>query len=146
MRTPIAAAALLALFAGCAVDRGAPATQTKQAAVADAPDPAPDTYALGSTLEASGAVRKDAAGEAFGRGGEVFLSVDVASASTDQTIEVAWLDGAGRVVRKETREVPVGTRYAAFASGRDVTSSAGTRRAVVVINGRRVTEKTFSVL
>ena len=143
MRTPLAAATLFALLACCAVDRGSPAQQTN---ATEAPDPAPETYALGSMLDASGAVPKDAASEAFGRSGEVFLSVDVASASTDQTIEVEWLDAAGQVIRKEMRNVPVGTRYAAFSSGAAVTASAGQHRAVVIINGRRVTEKAFRIL
>lgn len=145
MRTPFAAA-LLVLFAGCAVDTGSSTQYAQATATADAPDRSPETYALGSTLDVSGAVPRDAEAEAFGRGMDVFLSIDMASASTDQTIEVQWLDGAGRVIRRQTRHVPVGTPYAAFASGNNVTAIPGQRRALVVIDGRRVAEKAFRVL
>jgi len=145
MTEQLVAAALCALLLGCAVDHRSPAPQ-KQTIVADAPDPSPETYALGWAVTVDGAVPKDAAADAFARGREVFLSVDASGAMTDQTIEVQWLDAAGRVVRKEMRHVPIGAAYVAFASGRDATANAGAGRAIVVINGRRVSEKTFRVL
>ena len=94
----------------------------------------------------AGAVPADSASESFHRGGEVFLSVDVASASSEQNIDVQWLDAQGRVVRKETRKVPEGSHYAAFSSGPEVAAMPGQHRAVIIIDGRRVMEKPFSIL
>lgn len=94
----------------------------------------------------AGAVPEEAASESFHRGGEVFLSVDVASASSEQNFDVQWLDARGRVIRKETRKVPEGSRYAAFSSGREIAAMPGRHSAVIIIDGRRVMEKPFSIL
>ena len=128
------------LVCACSARHAQPHHQT---IVADAPDPSPQTYALGATVTADGAVPKDAALDAFPRGRDVFLSIDVRGAHVDQTIEVTWIDPSGRMTRKETRNVPVGAHYAAFAA---TPSAAGEHRAVVVINGRVVSEQTFRVL
>ncbi len=133
-------AALCVYSFGCAADHPQPRHQT---IVADTPDPAPETYAIGSTVTADGSVPKDAALDAFPRGRDVFLSVDVSGAHVDQAIEVKWIDPSGRVIRNEKRDVPVGAHYAAFSAP---VSTSGEHRAVVVINGRRVSEQTFRVL
>lgn len=132
--------AALCLLAACAADHPKPHQQT---IVAEAVDAAPETYALGATLTADGAVPKDAVVDAFPRGRDVFLSIDVSGAHVDQAIEVKWIDPSGRVIRKETRNVPVGAHYAAFSAP---VSAPGRHRATVVINGRLVSEKNFSVL
>ena len=144
MRPQIAAAAVVALLLGCAGDRDANAR--RQVTAAETPEAAKETFALGSVLTAAGAVPRDSASESFHRGGEVFLSVDVSSASTGQTIDVEWLDAHGRVIRKESRNVPEGSHYAAFSSGREIAGMPGAHRAVIIIDGRRVMEKPFSIL
>ena len=144
MRAQIAVLAVLALSLGCAGDRDANARH--QVTAIETPEPATETFALGSVLTAAGAVPRDSASESFHRGGEVFLSVDVASASSQQTIDVEWLDQYGRVVRKESRSVPEGSHYAAFSSGREIAAMPGAHRAVIIIDGRRVMEKPFSIL
>lgn len=108
-----------------------------------------DTYALGSYVTATGAVTADASGDTFRRGNEVFLSVDVSSASTDQTIVVDWLDSNDRVLRRETQHVEHGARterHAVFSSGPTQKWTAGAHRAIVVIDGRRVSERTFEMV
>ena len=146
MRTQIAATALLALLCGgCAVDRGDGRVHHQQA-TPDTVEPARETFALGSTITAEGIVPLEAASEAFTRGREVFLSIDVTGSSTDQRIAVEWVDPSGHVIRRESRDVPEGSRYAAFSSGRGVASTPGMHRAVVIINGRKVIEKPFSIL
>ena len=133
-----------ALVCGCARHNAEPSRH--EAIAPDPVDPAPETYALGVTVTADGSVPKDAAVDAFPRGRDVFLSIDVSGAHIEQTIEVKWLDAAGHVVRREIRNVPIGAQYAAFASGGDVTAAPGNHHTIVVINGRVVNEKTFRVL
>jgi hypothetical protein len=77
---------------------------------------------------------------------EIYLSIDVASASSDQTIDVQWIDPRGRVARRETRNVAEGGHHAAFSSGRTTEWATGNYRAVVVINTRKVNEIRFAIL
>lgn len=148
MRSTIALAAVLLLSVGCGVDRGdGNAVQADAtAAMTETDPPSPETFALGTELNATGAVPEDAAGETFVRGGEVFLSVDVRSASTDQTIEVKWIDPEGRVLRHDRRRAEQGTRHVPFSSGATARWKPGEHRAVIVIDGRRVSEKPFAVM
>ena len=144
LKSQIVVLAAVALFVGCSGDPDAAARH--QSVAVETPEPANETFALGSVLTSAGAVPQESAGESFTRGGEVFLSVDVTSASRDQNIDVQWVDAQGRIVRKETRKVPEGSRYAAFSSGRVIASTPGRHRAVIIIDGRRVMEKPFSIL
>ena len=108
--------------------------------------PARDIYALGTALTDEGAVPRDAATEVFRRGGELYLSINVTGASTDQQIEVQWLDPRGNVIRRDATEVPRGSRFAAFSTGETAQWREGEHRAVVIINGRRVTERPFAMM
>ena len=109
-------------------------------------EPARDLYALGTSVTREGAVPADSTGETFRRGGEVYLSVNVQGASVEQEIEVEWVAANGRVMRRDEVEVPKGSRWAAFSSGESQAWPAGEHRAVVTINGRRVSERPFSLL
>lgn len=109
-------------------------------------EPARDPYALGTTLTREGAVPADSTGETFRRGGEVYLSVNVQGASVEQAIEVEWVAANGRVMRRDQVAVPKGSRWAAFSSGETQAWPAGEHRAVVTIDGRRVSERAFSLL
>lgn len=140
------AAVAVALLIGCSVDHGNTAARNQQNIAATESDPAPETFALGSSLTAGGYVPQQATGDSFSRGGELFVCVDVAGASTDQEIAVEWRDQNGRVIRREARHVAEGARYVAFSSGRTAGWSRGPHRAVITINGRTVSEKTFALI
>jgi hypothetical protein len=142
LRPLILAATVVALLTGCARDH----TNVRPEAAAETPVAAKETFALGFMVTPAGAVPQDAASETFSRGGDIFLSIDVRSAGTGQTINVEWLDGQGRVVRRESRNVPEGSHYAAFSAGREIAAMPGAHRAVIIIDGRRVMEKPFSIL
>ena len=103
-------------------------------------------YALGTALTPEGAVPRDASGESFGRGGEVYLSVNVDGSSTEQAIEVDWVGPTGDVLRRQVLDVPRGAQYAAFSSGDTGRWRPGQHRVVVKINGRRVSERPFEVI
>lgn len=108
-----------------------------------------DTYALGSAVTATGAITADASGETFRRGDEVFLSVDVSSASTDQSIVVEWVGANAAVVRRDVQSVPQGSkveRHAVFSSGPTRSWAPGQYRAVIIIDGRHVSERAFELL
>jgi hypothetical protein len=137
--------ALLLLAGGCGVDRGSGKTSAA-ATTTGVEEPSPETFALGTMVNADGAVPQQATGETFVRGGEVFLSVNVQSASTDQTIAVNWIDPQGRVLRHDERHVPKAAHYVPFSSGATTRWPTGTHRAVVLIDGRTVSEKPFSVM
>lgn len=141
------AAALLLLVAVVGrSNSGRKPVRAARAAVNTAAALARDPYALGSALAPSGAVPADATIDSFARGQDVFLSIDVSGASTDALIEVKWVNADGAVERAESRHVPEGARYAAFSTGATSHWMPGPHRAVVVINGRKVTERTFGVL
>ena len=146
MRSGIALAAFLLFAAACGVDRGSGKTTNATVATASAEEPSPETFALGTAVSASGAVPQQASGETFLRGGEVFLSVNVQSASTDQTIEVKWIDPNGRVLRHDARRAEQGALYVPFSSGATSRWPRGPHRAVILIDGRTVSEKQFAVL
>ena len=139
----VAAALLLLGGSGCAVDRAGVVQQASGDGTSEA---SRDIFALGTALTAEGAVPRDASGETFGRGGQVFLSVNVDGASVDQAIEVEWVGPTGDVLRRQALDVPRGTQYAAFSSGDTQTWNPGPHRAVVKINGRRVSERPFEVI
>jgi hypothetical protein len=145
LRPGIALAALLLLPVGCGVEPKAAKTANAGVAVVSE-EASPETFALGTTVNAQGAVPAQATGETFLRGGEVYLSVDVRSSSTDHNIEVRWLDPQGRVLHRAERHSAQGTPYVAFSSGRTARWRVGSHRAVILIDGRRVTEKPFSVI
>ena len=148
MRSWIAVAAFVLLSIGCAAEREQGQTPSTSAAVDVETDTktSPETFALGTELSPTGAVPQQASGQAFVRGGEVFLSVNVSGASTEQTIEVKWVDPEGRVLRHDRRRAPQGTQHVPFSSGATEEWPRGEHRAVVVIDGRRVSEKQFAVL
>lgn len=145
MSRMVAAALLLLGGSGCAVDR---AESMKQSAVATetAAVPSRDIFALGTAVTAEGAVPRDASGQTFSRGGEVFLSINVDGASVEQDIEVKWIGPTGEVLHHDEIAVPKGAQYAAFSSGDTKAWTPGPHRAVVLINGRRVSERPFDVM
>jgi hypothetical protein len=132
---------VVVFLAGCARSR-----ERAHVTTAESVQVARDVFALGTTVTPEGAVPESASGEEFIRGGEVFLSVNVAGASSDQRIAVEWIDPSGRLIRKEARHVGEGSSYAPFSSGRTASWKRGRHRAVVIIDGRRVNERVFSLM
>ena len=145
MKVWIAVAAFLPLLWGCGVDRGSGKT-VAAAAVTDTENVSHDTFALGTAVTSRGEVPQDATGETFVRGGEVFLSVDLSGASTDPVVEVKWLDPSGAVLRRDVRRARQGTQHVPFSSGTTARWAPGPHRAVVLIDGRSVSEKRFMVM
>jgi hypothetical protein len=107
-------------------------------------EPAPETYALGTTLTPAGAVAFDAREEAFNRGQEIFLSVDATSASAPLSVQVVWYGPDGRELRREAR-TGVQRRFVPFRSGPTHAWSNGAHKAIVVIDDRKVWESRFNV-
>lgn len=145
MRPVPIAVALLLLAAGCNAGRAEnpPAAEEPQA---QRPEVAIGTYVLGTSVTPDGAIPRAATGDTFTRGGQIYLSVDVGSASADQMIVVQWLDGRGVVLRTERRDVHRERRLVVFVSGPTAGWTPGPHRAVVIIDGRRVTELPFEVV
>lgn len=112
----------------------------------EAPVPTSQTYALGTEVTPEGAVAMRSAGDLFMRGGPIYLSVNVASASTDQRVSVEWLTARGEVVRRFERNVPQSVPYATFESGPTKTWPEGNHRVVIMIDGRKVTELPFRLM
>jgi hypothetical protein len=142
-------AVLLPVLFGCDSDRGREKTLVQPAAAQEessSSEPAAETYALGTAMTPSGAVAETSTWDNFVRGGEVFLSVDVSGASSSQNVEVRWVDPAGNVIRRDQRAAPQGAHYLPFTSGRTSQWRPGEHRAVIVIDGRRVSEKRFALL
>ena len=137
------AASLSLLLMGCGVDRG---NDVAQQSVVPTEEVSREMYALGTEVTAWGAVPKDAAGETFRRGREIYLSVNVRSASTDQEVEVKWVDPSGRVIGRDARHADRATDYVPFSSGDTSQWAPGAYRAVVVIDGRSVSEKSFVMM
>lgn len=145
MKLQIAVAASMTLLLwGCGVDRGSEKAVQQSLAVTESISR--ETYALGTAITDRGAMPARATGETFLRGGEVFLSVDVSSASTDQLVEVRWIDPSGHVLHRDAQRAPRGTAYVPFSSGATSDWPPGAHRAVVLIDGRSVSEKTFTVI
>ena len=137
-------AAVVPLLSGCRLknEDAPPAAATAEVHR----EPSRDTFALGADITTTGAIPRDAEGESFRRGSEVYLSVDVRSASRSQEIAVIWLDEKGREIKRQKRSVPPEVRYAPFSSGSTAAWRIGSYRALVVIDGRRATEKTFELM
>lgn len=139
-------AAALPLVVACSADRGDGRRQQQQSILGESRTPSKETFALGSDIEPSGAVPQIATGDSFSRGGEVYLSIEVSSASADQQVKVEWVDARGRVVRRQEGNVPAGARYVWFSTGPTARWMRGPHRAVITINGRTVSEKPFALL
>lgn len=146
MKLSIAVVAFLPLMLGCGVDRGSGKVVQQSVAATDTEDVSHDTFALGTTVTSRGEVPEDAEGEMFVRGGDVFLSVDLSGASTEPVVEVRWLDPAGEVLHRDARRAKQGTQHVAFSSGATAQWKPGPHRAVVLIDGRSVSEKRFTVM
>jgi hypothetical protein len=135
-------AALLPLVIACGEVRPAHqeavATDTTRGLVA--------TYAVGTQVTSEGAISQDSAGDSFRRGPGLFLAIDVASATTDQKIQVDWVNKTGQVVHRDIRNVGEGTRYADFSSGDTSAWIPGPYRAVIRINDRVVNETRFALM
>jgi hypothetical protein len=136
---------VVAMVGGFFVDEGRPGA-AKRSAPAQVIEPAHDTYALGAAVTPHGAIPRDAVTSSFPRGGEVYLSINVAGASTHQEISVEWVSPKGEVIRQDEAAAPEGTAYVAFSSGSTRAWPPGEHRAVITINGRRVGERPFEVL
>jgi hypothetical protein len=152
LRLHIAAIAALAIAAGCAGDRGVNEVKSQQMSVvtetaepSQASEPSKETFALGSAVTAAGAVPQDAASETFIHGGPIYLSINVESASRDQKVEVHWIAPDGSALRSEERAVPRSANYVAFTTGATAAWPTGEHRAVVMIDGRKVSEKPFTL-
>jgi hypothetical protein len=137
---------LLPLMAGCDVDHGHRQGRVAVREQSTAMEPSHETFALGTAVTPSGAVAQQSAGDNFIRGGEVFVSVDVGGASSDQTVEVQWVSPEGRVLRRDERHATQGMRYLPFSSGRTSNWPRGDHRAVIRIDGRTVSQKAFALL
>ncbi|HVE72254.1 MAG TPA: hypothetical protein VNI54_12870 [Thermoanaerobaculia bacterium] len=144
----LGACVVFAVAVACGADRGTvkKADSGVAAAAAIAEEPSQETFALGTSVTPSGAVPANATSDNVVRGGEVYVSVDVRSSSTEQTIEVRWVDPNGRVLHRDARHVREDAEWVPFSSGRTSQWSRGTHRAVILIDGRTVTEKSFAVL
>ena len=145
MRSFLAAAALLPLLTGCTGEQRS-STPVQQQAVLETAPPSQQMYALGTEVTRDGAVSARSAGDTFRRGGDVYLAVDVASASNDQRIVVEWQTDRGAVARRDVRYVPQTADYAAFSSGDTDLWPPGPYRVVVMIDGRKVTELPFQMM
>lgn len=117
-----------------------------QQSVAATENVAPDTFALGTAVTSRGAVPQAAASETFRRGDEVFLSVDLSGVSSDPLVEVKWLDSYGHVLHRDVKHAVQGAHHLPFSSGATARWMPGAHRAVVLIDGRAVSEKAFSLL
>ena len=150
MKSGIAIGACVLIAVACGVDRGSVKKADTGVAVAagsaPAEEPSHETFALGTSVTPSGAVAENAISENVSQGSEVYVSVDVRSASAAQTIEVRWVDPQGRVLRRDARHVPQDAQWVPFSSGRTSQWPRGTHRAVILIDGRTVSEKPFAVL
>ena len=142
MKRLLSGAAFVSLLMGCGEARPA----AYEAAVTDTTRAIGATYAVGTSVTNDGAIVADSAGDSFRRGPGIFLSIDVTSASTSQTIDVQWIDPIGHVAHHEMRLVREGARYAAFSSGDTSTWKPGPYRAVIAINNRTVNETRFALM
>ena len=145
LRFPVVVGVVVMLSAGCAVDRGQQGAAHRASAV-EPVETAKDTFAIGTTVTPQGAIPREALSEQFPRGGEVYLSINVAGSSTDQEITVQWLRPDGKVIREDALDAPEGTAFVAFTSGPTHQWQAGDHKAVVLINGRRVSERHFELI
>jgi len=143
---PWIALPMMVLMIACGVDRGPAHGKAAVREQSMTMEPARETFALGTAVTASGAVAQQSIGDNFIRGGEVYLSVDVSGASSDQTVEVRWVGPDGRVLRSDARLAVRGAHYLPFSSGQTKGWTRGDHRAVIRINGRTVSEKAFAVL
>jgi hypothetical protein len=146
LKLSIAVVAFLPLLFGCGVDRGSGKVVQQSVAATDTEDVSHDTFALGTMVTSRGEVPEDSEGETFVRGGDVFLSVDLSGASTEPVVEVRWLDPAGEVLHRDALRAKQGTKHVAFSSGATARWKPGPHRAVVLIDGRSVSEKRFTVM
>ena len=147
MNFRIAAAALaLTLLAACSKGHSATPISAQQASPTAEQPRSHDPFALGTAVDQAGAIPEDAVGDNFTHGGPVYLSVHVAGATIDQTVEVDWMSSENRVMHHERREVDRRTQWSAFSSGRTSAWGHGEHRAVVKINGRKVSERPFTLL
>jgi len=142
MKRFLSGAALVSLLIGCGEARPA----AHEVMTTDTTRSVGSTYAVGTSVTNEGAIVADSAGDTFRRGPGIFLSIDVASASTTQTIDVQWIDPFGRVALHEMRLVREGAHYAAFSSGDTSAWKPGPYRAVISINERTVNETRFALL
>ena len=145
MRSLLIAAAALSLLSGCAEEQRSSKTH-QAAAILEPARPTHQMYALGTEITPEGAVSARSAGDSFVRGGEVYLSVNVTSATTPQKIEVEWRDAEGNVTDREAQQVPSSARYVAFSPERTAEWTAGDHRVVVMIDGRKVTQMDFRMM
>lgn len=148
MRHWTTAAAVVALFVvstGC-VDRGEARPLRRGQIVTETAAVTSQTYALGTALNSNGAIPRDAVSESFAHGGEVFLSVDVRSASADQTVGVVWRGPGGIELYRQSREVPRSAHYVAFSSGSTASWPRGRCTADVIIDGRSVALLELSIV
>ena len=145
LRFPVVVGVVVMLSAACVADRGRPGAASR-ATAAEPVATAKDTYAIGTTVTPQGAIPREALTEQFPRGGEVYLSINVAGASTSQEITVQWLRPDGKVIREDALEAPEGTAFVAFTSGPTNQWQPGEHKAVVLINGRRVSERNFQLI
>ena len=143
MKRLLTGAAFLPLVMACGVARPA---NNEVVSTRTATKAAVATYAMGTAFTPDGAIAADSAGDAFRRGPEIYLAIDVASASVEQKIDVAWVDALGRVAHREMRVVPEGTRYARFATGDTSRWMPGPYRAIITINDRKVNETHFGLM
>jgi hypothetical protein len=135
---------LLSLLSGCAEEQLS--SNTHSAAIVEPARPTHQMYALGTEITPEGAVSARSAGDSFVRGGEVYLSVNVTSATSPQKIEVEWRDADGNVTDREAQEVPSSARYVAFSAERTAEWTPGDHRVVVMIDGRKVTQLDFRMM
>lgn len=142
MKSMMMAMLMVSLLAACRAERG---STVQQQAVIETAAPVSRTFALGSEVDVQGAIPSDAAAESFRRGNEIYLSVNVKSASTAQKIAVEWRDPSGHLVLRDQRDVPVDRTFVPFSSGPTSAWPSGAHHAVVIIDGRRVTELPFEL-
>ena len=134
------------LAAGCGAERKEAKLEQSSSAVPGAGTPTQETFALGTALTRAGAVSREATADSFLQGGEVFLSVNLNGATAEQEVEVRWVASDGEVLQTHSRNAPVGATYLAFSSGPTQSWPEGDHRAVVVIDGRAVSEKPFRLI
>ena len=137
-------AVAFAAFIGCAQNQVPPERPTG-VVEASQQDTIDAVFAIGSEIASNGEIVDKGEEKSYLKGNDVFVSVDVASASAASTVGVVWQDAQGRPIAQQRRQVTPEVDRVWFKKS-TTPLSKGNYTAVVVINDRAVSEHPFEVL
>lgn len=133
-----------------AQEQAAEAEGTPAASEPEAQQGAPDGwlqgFTVGSRVDTTGAIPREARADEFRIGEPIYIALELGEAPPPASVHAVFYDGSGRKVAEDAKKVPARAPSLYFDSGDTGEWAPGEGRISISVDGRRVGEEPFTLV